>query len=137
MFVPICIKKKEGARNASSVRSESADHKKHRPRPVTITLSTRAARDQWLASRKTHQLTNDDVFANGNTHRIYVNEDLTKHMRNILWTAKNELKSTYKYIWIQNGRVLLRKDDPNDSKIRSIRTLSDINMYINEITGNK
>ncbi|KAF9409718.1 hypothetical protein HW555_011008 [Spodoptera exigua] len=97
--------KNEAARNTNSVRSDSANHKKNRPRPVTITLPTRAARNQWLATRKTHQLINDDVFANGNTHRIYVNEDLTKHMRNILWTAKNELKSSFKYIWIGYKKV--------------------------------
>lgn len=45
-------------------------------------------------------------------------------MRNILWTAKNELKAN-----IQNGKVLIRKDDPNDNKIKSIRTLSDISTY--------
>lgn len=125
------------ARNTNSVRGDSANSNQQKPRPVIITLTSRATRDQWLATRKSHQLTNDDVFANGNKQRIYVNEDLTKCMRNILWTAKNELKSTYRYIWIQNGRVLIKKDDPNDTKIRSIRTLSDIDKYTNETTGNK
>lgn len=106
------------------------DRREKKPRPIVITLATRTARDKWLATRKTHQLTNNDIFANGNMQRIYVNEHLTKHMRNLLWTAKNELKPTYKYIWVQNGRVLIKKDDPNDTKIRSIRTLSDINIHV-------
>lgn len=129
-------KTRAAARNTNSGRSDSANVR-NKPRPVIITLSSRAARDQWLLTRKTHQLTNDDIFANGNKQRIYINEDLTKYIRNILWTAKNELKPTYKYIWVQNGRVLIKKDDPNDTKIRSVRTLSDINMYLNECTGNK
>ncbi|KAF9405686.1 hypothetical protein HW555_013690, partial [Spodoptera exigua] len=74
--------KNEGARNTNSVRSDSANHKKNRPRPVTITLPTRAARNQWLATRKTHQLINDDVFANGNTHRIYIS--LARNVKKML-----------------------------------------------------
>lgn len=115
------------------VGEESKAENKQRekkPRPIVITLATRTARNKWLATRKTHQLTNNDIFANGNKQRIYVNEDLTKYTRNLLWTAKNELKPTFKYIWVQNGRVLIKKDDPNDAKIRPIRTLSDISIHV-------
>ncbi|KAF9787706.1 hypothetical protein SFRURICE_003191 [Spodoptera frugiperda] len=119
----------EAMRVGVETKSESKQ-RENKPRPIVITLATRSERDKWLATRKSHQLTNDDIFANGNKQRIYINEDLTKYTRNLLWTAKNELKPKFKYIWVQNGRVLIKKDDPNDTKIRSIRTLSDINIYV-------
>ncbi|KAF9423065.1 hypothetical protein HW555_001369 [Spodoptera exigua] len=118
---------------AMRVGEEVKSDKKQRdskPRPIIITMATRTARDKWLATRKTHKLTNSDILENGNKQRIYVNEDLTKHTRNLLWTAKSELKPTFKYIWVKNGKVLIKKDDPNDAKIKTIRTLSDINMYV-------
>lgn len=119
-----------GANTAAAVAKKQRDNSaRAKPRPVVITLSTRDARNQWLATRKTHKLTNDDVFENGDNQRIYVNEDLTNYTRNLLWTAKNELKSLFRYIWVQNGRVLMRKDDPQETKIRVIRTLHDINKY--------
>jgi hypothetical protein len=93
-------------------------------------MATRAARDQWLAARKTIKLTNDDIFENANKDKIYINEDLTKHVRNLLWTAKNELRPTYKYIWVQGGKVLIRKDDPADAKIKVIRSLNDIDSLL-------
>lgn len=122
--VLICEVKRVG----EEIKTEKPQRER-KSRPVVITLGTRASRDKWIATRKSHQLSNDDIFGNGNRQRIYINEDLTKHMRNLLWTAKNELKPAFKYIWIQNGKVLIRKDDPNDSKIKSIRTLSDISVY--------
>ncbi|XP_063363641.1 uncharacterized protein LOC134652394 [Cydia amplana] len=103
-----------------------------RPRPVVITMATRAARDQWLAARKTIKLCNNDVFENGNKDFIYINEDLTKYTRNLLWTAKNELKPTYKYVWVKEGKVLIRKDDPADAKIRVVRSLNDIDALLND-----
>lgn len=120
---------KRAASRVSDARSDGSAVDKRKPRPIVVTLATRAARNKWLSTRKTHQLTNDNILGNGNKQRIYINEDLTKYVRNLLWTAKNELKSTFKYIWIQNGRVLIKKDDPSDKRIRSIRTLNDINMY--------
>ncbi|XP_063384648.1 uncharacterized protein LOC134670766 [Cydia fagiglandana] len=105
---------------------------KPRPRPVVITMATRAARDLWLAARKTTKLCNDDVFENGNKDFIYINEDLTKYTRNLLWTAKNELKPTYKYVWVQDGKVLIRKDDPADAKIRVVRSLNDIDSLLTD-----
>ncbi|KAI5647008.1 hypothetical protein NE865_01263 [Phthorimaea operculella] len=120
----------EYKRVGESKPNKGADEgRKDRVRPVVVVLATRAVRDQWLATRKTNQLTNDDVFSSGNKSRIYINEDLTKYTRNLLWTVKNELKTEYKYIWVQNGRVLIRKDDPNDNKIKVIRSLDDVGRY--------
>lgn len=125
----ICEIKRVGEEKRNSAAGEQ--QRKNKPRPVIVTMTTRNARDQWLATRKTVRLSNNDLFEHGNKDRIYINEDLTKNMRNLFWTAKIELKPLYKYIWTQAGKVLIKKDDPKDTKIRAIRTLSDIDKYAN------
>lgn len=94
------------------------------PRPVIVTLKSSASRSEWLKCRKTY-LTNNTVFSNGSSLKIYINEQVTRQTRELLWIVKTKLKNVYKYIWIQNGRVLVKKDDEN-KKIYHIRFESDI-----------
>lgn len=98
-----------------------------RPRSLIVTLSSRAARQQWLSKRKT-KLTNADVYGKkGDTTPMYINEDLTKYMKQLLWRVKNKLKpEPFKYVWVQDGKILLKRDDPNNKKITAIRTAEDI-----------
>ncbi|KAI5636628.1 hypothetical protein NE865_10644 [Phthorimaea operculella] len=95
------------------------------PPPVIVTLSSPSERDRWMTKKK-ERLYNNNISATGSKSAIYINEDITKYMRNIFWYAKNELKTIYKWIWIQNGKILARRDDENDKKIRVIRSHDDI-----------
>lgn len=99
---------------------------KERPRPVIVTLTSVSARTEWLAQKK-KRLTNSDIYGDNDSMPIFFNEDLTKFMRELLWHTKNELKSTYKYIWIQHGKVLVRKDEKDENKkIFVIRSVDDV-----------
>lgn len=95
-----------------------------RPRPVVVTLRSKSARDEWITRRKT-LLINKDIIGNNNTKRVYINENLPKSTRQLLWNAKKMLGDIYKHIWPQNLKVLAKKDD--NSKIRWIRSDADIN----------
>lgn len=90
---------------------------------VVVTLRSKVDRDDWLNVRKT-RVTNNCVYENGNEGRIYINEDLPRYKRQLLWTAKNELKAQYKYIWVQNSNILARKE--TDKKIYRIKCERDI-----------
>ncbi|CAK1597601.1 unnamed protein product [Parnassius mnemosyne] len=94
-----------------------------KPQPVIVTLRSRSARDKWLSLRKT-TLTNDHVYGNKSKSSIYINEDLPKYKRQLFWTSKNELKQIYKYIWIQNSNILVKKE--NETKIHRISCEKDI-----------
>lgn len=89
-----------------------------RPQPIVIKLRTKQARDQWLQKRKT-RLTNGDVYRNNNK-----NEDLTKATRLLFWETRNQLKHLYKYIWIQNSNILIKKSE--NEKVIRIRNENDI-----------
>lgn len=98
-------------------------------RPLIVSLQTREDRTEWLGCRK-NVITNDLVFNNKNSTRIYINENVTQHIRHLFWETKSELKDIYKYIWIQNARILIRKSE-TDKKIHQIRRVSDIKTFLN------
>lgn len=100
-----------------------------KPLPVVVTLKSRLARNKWLELRKSN-ITNGQVYGTNNTNRIYINESLTRYKRSLLWATKLQLKKTYKYIWVQEGKILIRKSD-DQKKIMSIRCESDIEKILN------
>ncbi|KAI5632624.1 hypothetical protein NE865_14674 [Phthorimaea operculella] len=111
----------EDIMEAQRVGREKPENNK--PQPVIVTLKSKKARDQWLKSRK-NRVCNHDLYGNDSTKKIFINEDLPSCKRQLFWCAKNELKSIYKYIWIQNSNILARKE--NDPKIYRIRREQDV-----------
>lgn len=105
------------------VGREKSGENRPRPRPIIVTLRSKPARDEWIKQKKVF-LTNNDIFTNNNNTRIYINECLTKQMKQVFWNAKKLLKDKYAYIWVQNLKVLIKKDE--NTKIRNIRSDADI-----------
>lgn len=81
-----------------------------RPRTIVLTLCTKNARDDWITKRK-NVITNSAVFKNKNEQRIYINESLPRALRELFWNAKAALKNKYKFIWVQTGRILVKKSE--------------------------
>ena len=113
----------------SSARVGREKPESNKPQTVVVTLKSKSARDQWIKCRKT-RLVNGDIYGTGSDVPIYINENLTKNKRTLLWETKNQLKGTYKYIWVQNGQILIKKSD-EDKKILKIRTIKDIDHFLN------
>ncbi|KAJ8704272.1 hypothetical protein PYW08_012996 [Mythimna loreyi] len=101
------------------------------PRPIIVTLRTKEARSKWLKTRKETKITNHNVYQNHDFSQIYINEHLTHQMRNLFWATKTNLKDIYKFIWIQNSKILIKKEG-TDKKVHQIRFESDIQCYIAE-----
>lgn len=99
-----------------------------KPSNVIIRFTRQTFRDEWL-KRKKIVLTNNDIFSNGNSNRIYINENLTKEKKELLYNTKKNLKSKFKYIWIQNGKILIRGEGEGN-KIIHIKNENDINKYV-------
>ncbi|KAI5635930.1 hypothetical protein NE865_11349 [Phthorimaea operculella] len=84
-----------------------------KPKIVLVTLRTRSARNRWMTARKENKITNNKIYSNGNDERIFINEDLPKYKRQLLWTVRNKLKQKgFQYIWVQNGNILVKKNEP-------------------------
>lgn len=109
-------------------------NKKGMPQAIIVKLRSKMARDQWMKARKGNP-TNDDVYGSGNTSRFYINEDLPRIKREIFWETRNQLKGAYKYIWVQNGNILVKKNEV-DNKIHTVKSLNDIEILKKKSTTN-
>lgn len=81
-------------------------------RPIIVMLRSREDRAAWIQGRK-QRLTNQDIYKNDNKSPVYINENITRQVRQLFWQTKTKLKEKYKYIWIQNAKVLIKKDNTN------------------------
>lgn len=79
---------------------------------VGFKTSGTESRDAWLLERrKLADVTSDKITGGTSKNKIYINEDLTKTTRTLLWNTKKELHNIYKYIWVSKGKILLKKND--------------------------
>lgn len=95
------------------------------PKPIILQFSNRQKRDSVLKKCKQAKI-KADVFARGvpNTN-VYVNEHLTPYYKNILFHAKKLRDKGYKYVWVSEGKIYVRKSE-NEGKVRIV-TIDDIN----------
>jgi hypothetical protein len=100
-------------------------------RPVIVSLRSREARTEWLKCRK-RVLTNGTIYNTEDSSRIFINEHLTRQLRHLFWSAKNRLRETHKFVWIRNGKVLVKKNE-NEKRVYQINFESDIDsLFIEE-----
>lgn len=107
-----------------AVRVGKENEDKNKPQPVIVTLRNKQTRNAWIAKRKT-VFTNGQIYNNDSAKRIYINDDLPKFKRQLLWETKDQLKSIFSYIWVQDYNILVKKDS-NEKKIYKIRSQDDI-----------
>lgn len=95
------------------VRGYGGNSGAERPRPVIVTFTRRAPRDQLLrAARVRRGLTTDMIQVPGNPRRIYLNEHLTKSNRVLYSKARaagTQLK--FKFVWTSNGKIFMRRTE--------------------------
>ncbi|XP_060806374.1 uncharacterized protein LOC132903072 [Amyelois transitella] len=121
----------ESVRRASSTRVQKSDAK---PSPIIVAFKSTGveSRDKWLAQRRNMMgVTSNDITTGSATNKIYINEALTKFTRALLWNTKKDLRGAYKYIWVSNGKILVKKLD--GEKSICIRDESDISDLLSKI----
>ncbi|KAJ2937598.1 hypothetical protein O0L34_g19078 [Tuta absoluta] len=96
---------------------------------IIVRFRTEASRDEWISKRKNIK-TNKDIYSESHCNApIFINEDLTKFNRDLLWQAKQRQKEKLlKYLWVKNGRFLCKKDDQDRTRILSC--LPDLHTYV-------
>lgn len=101
-----------------------------KPAPIIVAFksSGTAARDQWLAQRRRlADLTSATITGGSLTTKVYLNEDLNKSTRVLLWNVKKQLHGIFKYIWVVNGKILVKKvDGGNSTWVRSENDLNEL-----------
>ncbi|KAI5639189.1 hypothetical protein NE865_08254 [Phthorimaea operculella] len=83
-----------------------------KPKIVLVTLKSKNARNKWLLAKKGQRITNNKVYGNGSDKNIYINEDIPKYKKQLLWMVRNKLKPMgFQFIWIQNSNILAKKNN--------------------------
>lgn len=97
-----------------------------RSAPIRIIFRSEEDKKKWMVAKKTKTLTTSDIGGYADIREtIYINHDLTKYNVELFKKAKQyKTENNYKYLWINNGKILLRKDD--NSKVTLIETHNDI-----------
>ncbi|XP_046737157.1 uncharacterized protein LOC124405931 [Diprion similis] len=82
-------------------------------RPIIIKLNTVNARNTWLERAKVKRgIKAKDVYTGFPETAVYINEALTPAKKRLLYLAKMFAREKrYKYVWIKDGNVLMRKDE--------------------------
>lgn len=90
-------------------RSRSAAEVK----PIIVGFLCRYTKENFVASSRTRKnLTAEDLGFSGVSARVYVNDHLTRDNKQLLTkTKKVALDHNHKYIWVQNCKILVRKND--------------------------
>lgn len=96
--------------------------------PIIVALRTKDGKFEWLKARRT-MITNKCIYNDNDNTRIYINEHLSRPIRHLLWAVKTKLRDHFKYIWVQNAKILIRKND-DDKKIYQIRSETEIDQYL-------
>lgn len=96
--------------------------------PVLVRVRQESTRQHMISAARDITITAKDLLPNLSgppaTEKIYVREALTHYLKNLLWQAKQELKGAFKFIWVREGKVLVRKNE--NAKVYKLRSKNDI-----------
>lgn len=99
-----------------------------KPKNIIIRFLSKIQRDRFLAAAKTVKRSlraGEGLSLAGISNRFYINEHLAPQTKLLLKQAKESAKiKNYKFVWIQNGSVLMRKEER--SKIIPISRREDL-----------
>ncbi|CAG9138016.1 unnamed protein product [Plutella xylostella] len=98
------------------------------PANIIVKLRNEAAQEEWIKNRRKIR-SNLDIYPDSSTSPIYINEDLTKYNRELLWQAKQKVKENLlKFVWVNKGRILCKTDE--QSRTHVVNCSADINNIV-------
>lgn len=105
-------------------------HIADKPKNIIVRFVSKIRRNDFLAAYKAKRLANGESKAglriDGIAERLYVGEHLTINNKLLHKEVRKVARDKdYKYVWTQNGNILIRKTD--NSRIIYINNVSDLN----------
>lgn len=106
-------------------------------RPVVVKLVRKHKRDELLsAASKRRGLTSSDLVS-GTSSALYFNERLSKANRRLFGEARKRAKlNNFRFCWIRNGNILVRKAQSSNNKkypVLTIRSFEDIDKTMGSV----
>lgn len=96
--------------------------------PIKVCFKNMQDKELFLQAKKGIKMTPKSMGINNSEEPIFANHELTKHNQYIYMLARKfKRDNNYKFIWISEGNIFLRKDEK--SKILNIQDESDLKNY--------
>lgn len=110
-------------------KDEVPDDKKIKRIPIVAVFKDFETKVKYLQARKQKKVIySDECKFPGDNTKIFVQDQLSKYNQSLLKSARQlRVVNAIKYAWVQNSKVLVRKDD--DSKILWIRNMFDLTQF--------
>ncbi|XP_044766235.1 uncharacterized protein LOC123322356 [Coccinella septempunctata] len=103
--------------NMSMIESISRVQSKltNKPKNIVVRFVSKSNRDNFLAAYKAKKQSDgghSGISVKDIADKIYINEHLTMENKILFKEVRSAAKErSYKYVWVQNGNIMLRKDD--------------------------
>lgn len=103
-----------------------------RPPAIVVRFAQRLRKDSFLAAARAHcKLYTTDIGFNGAATNVFLSHHLTPTNKLLLQQAKAlKREHDFKYLWIQDCKILMRKNDDITSKIYHIKNELDLRKVI-------
>lgn len=117
------------------VCSKRLPGRNERPGTIEIKFNNETAPTDWISAAKKNKLLASDVIDNLQepiaNHPVFIRESLSYYNKKLLWEAKQQLKSTFMYIWCKGGVIRVRKDEK--AEVIVIRCEEDIKKILKQV----
>ncbi|KAI5646784.1 hypothetical protein NE865_00642 [Phthorimaea operculella] len=99
-----------------------------RPPAIIVRFTQRRRKDAFLAAKRAHKTLNTaDIGIAGPANEVFITHHLTPANKLLLKEAKSvKLTLQYSYLWVQDCKILMRKNDEPHSKIIHIKSEGDL-----------
>jgi predicted RNase H-like nuclease (RuvC/YqgF family) len=89
---------------------------------IVVQFKTRQVRDKWVSARKQAEVKSSDIVeVSGPPVPVYINEQLTPYMKELLWKTKQEARQKgYHMVWFKNNKILVKKSFNDKSVLRIV-----------------
>lgn len=105
------------------------EKKNGKPGDVIVKCVNKSVRDKIIEGTKLKRLMHKDIGITCDIGRVYANEELTVEGKNIYFKAlKLKYDKKWKFIWVKNGRIFVRKEEGSPS-IR-LDTMNDLDKLL-------
>ncbi|CAG9820002.1 unnamed protein product [Phaedon cochleariae] len=98
--------------------------------PIKVEFDSEQDKMSMLKAIKSKRITTQDIGIVGQGYDIYINQDLTEWNLQVYKATKTYAKeNNYKFVWVQNGQILLRKSE--EDKVHVIEKEEDLHSLKN------
>lgn len=95
---------------------------------IQVELKQAEQAQSWVRASRKEEILLDQIIPEApvamSKSKVILRRALTKSNKSLLWLAQQKLRPAYKYVWFQDGKVLLRKEDKDKPTV--VRSEMDI-----------